>query len=189
MEGHLNQFRELLKNSLKQNCFIEKKEPNSSLSIIDTYNADEVYEELKFLLENLILFKKSSKKTDKTENSHIHIIDLPSEPNYTKLNSGLKNKLKSIQEKYLKKISKLLKIDPITITPMPFLHHTKVLLTKHCRKTSNFKSVNQRHPGTERIREDCNKYLREALTKASSNLLGKKRKIWHARAASENILC
>ena len=157
MEEYLRKFKTLLKNSLYR---LEQDSLSKEISIIDEYNIDEVYEELKFLIETLIAFKENCKADSLTkkknpgkenwQKEHIHLLDISSEKNSLKLNSDLKRKLKDIKERYLMKISKLLDIHPITITPMPITNSLSVCEKHHLRKPSSFKSLNCRHPGSGR---------------------------------------
>ena len=196
MEEYLNKFRSLLKSGLKENYEIEKNESIENLSIIDEYTIEELYDEMKFLVETLLMFKKTHKRSDKpskrtnSQESHVHLIDLSSEKNLKKIDPDLKKKLKEIQKKYIMKISKALKVDPITISPMSLLNNSKDLLRNHARKSSNFKSLNLRHPGTKRNDENYRRYLKSTLAQASSNvLLNNKKKFTHGRASTEYILC
>ena len=94
--------------------------------------------------------------------------------------------MREIQNKYISKVSKLLKVNPIKITPSPI----KYLAKPHERKSSSFKSLNRRHPGTVRDYDDYKKVLISELTNKISKIPQPvKKKVTHFRSPSEFILC
>jgi hypothetical protein len=174
MEDYLNKFRELLKASLHKNARLENSSASPSLSIIADYSPQELFDEFSFLIKSLLSFKRShknasflsTKKLNK-ENLHIHLTDLPSFDNSVMHNNDLKRKLTEIQGKYVSKIAKLLHIDPIRITTLPF---GAISPKHHTRKSSAFSSVNNRHPGVNRNTGQLNRELRQILTMKSANI-------------------
>ena len=187
MEETLEKFKDLLKYTLAENHRIDKSSLLENFSIINDYSAEEVYEELKNLIENLLVSKESLKSTQKFSKipSHIHFTDLPTERNLL-LRQNLKFQMREIQNKYISKVSKLLKVNPIKITPSPI----KYLAKPHERKSSSFKSLNRRHPGTVRDYDDYKKVLISELTNKISKIPQPvKKKVTHFRSPSEFILC
>ncbi|OMJ88827.1 hypothetical protein SteCoe_9126 [Stentor coeruleus] len=196
MEDHLKCFKTLLKDCLSENYRIDKNASPDNLSIIDEYTFEDLYEEFKFLVETLLLFKKNVKnvnsalKSSNKENinaSHIHLTDLPSYDNSILYNNELKRKLKAIQEKYVERIAKLIKVDRIRITPMPLCASTGKLSKIHSRKPSTFRAINHRHPGAERL-DHHKRVLLKTLTSASNNIKFDRRKSAHTRCPTEGAI-
>ena len=97
MEETLEKFKDLLKYTLAENHRIDKSSLLENFSIINDYSAEEVYEELKNLIENLLVSKESLKSTQKFSKipSHIHFTDLPTERNLL-LRQNLKFQMREI---------------------------------------------------------------------------------------------
>jgi hypothetical protein len=199
MEDYLHKFRELLKYGLSELQKIEQKCIPDSLSLIDDYNFDELYDEIKCLIGNLLAFKDHNNNpkptahqrlhTDKTDRTHVHLTDLSNTDNNLVLNDDLKKQLKDIQQKYIQKVSRLLQVDPIKITPMPFPTFLNRSSKSHKRKASSFKSLNKRHHGTDRNYECDKKHLITVLANASSNFTATvKKKFAQTRFPIESII-
>lgn len=161
MEDNLNPLRELLKFSLSENYKIDKRQTPATLNIIEDYTFKELCDELKFILETLLTFKKNAKlkliHKEKTEKFHTCVTDLPSYDNSILFNNSLKRKLKKIQEKYVQKVQEILNL------PIKGSENSEPVKRKHCRRSSTFRSINSRHSGFDRGFEIEKKTLGKAL--------------------------
>ena len=161
MEDYLNPLRELLKYSLAKNNKIDRNQTLSSLSTVQDYSFTELCDELRFVLETLLTFKKNAKVKflckEKTENKHTCLVDLPSYDNSVLFNNSLKRKLKEIQEKYVHKVQELVNV------PRPETNLEAPVKRKHIRRSSTFRSINNRHSGFDRGFEIEKKILGKAL--------------------------
>lgn len=164
MEDFLNPLRELLKYSLAENYKIDRNKSPSTLSIVQDYSFSELCDELRFIVETLLTFKKNAKmrlmQKEKLENKHICLTDLPSYDNSMLFNNSLKRKLKKIQEKYVMKVQQLVFI------PKNETDFEAPVKRKHCRRSSTFRSINSRHSGFDKGFENERKILGKALASA-----------------------
>jgi hypothetical protein len=169
MEEHLNVLRDLLKYSLEENYKIDRDRAPCDLSIIQEYSFQETCEELRFLIETLLTYKKSAKNLlvnkENLRQEHVCLVDLPSHENSELFCNSLRRKLKEIQKKYLEKVENLMNIGEAyySVKREPAVNFLPPRQKKHIRRASTFRSLNSRHSGSDRGLETEKKLLYNAV--------------------------
>ena len=168
METFLNPLRSLLKYSLEENYKIDRSRSPCDLSIIQEYSFDELCEELRFVVEILLTYKKNAKsvissKIKERQDKKI-AVEMKNEEHSKILNSSLNRKLKKIQEKYLEKVQELMRSQISNETSHDFSHVLTEKpecrrIKKHCRRVSSFRLMNSRHSASDRGCETEKKLL------------------------------